>query len=295
MNKEYEIVIIGAGPAGVSAGIYALRAGMKPLIIDSGKSTLKKAKKIQNYYGFESVSGEELIKKGVNQFKKLGGNVMQAEVLKIVKNYETNLFTIKTAINEFVTKVVILAMGSPEKKRIEGLEGCENVSYCAICDGFFYKNKTIAVIGEGDFALSECEELEKIASKIYLFTNGKKITKQLPNKVIVKEQNIAEYVGGQLINGIILEGGEKINVDGVFVAQGNLSALELAKQLGVLEQNNFIVVDKQFMTNVAGVFAAGDMIGGLLQVCKAVSDGSQAGLEAVRYLKIMEYNLNNKA
>ena len=187
MEKNYEIIIIGGGPAGISAGIYALRAGAKTLVIDAGNSSLLLAKNIQNYYGFESISGKELIEKGHNQFKKLGGEIFKGQVLKITKDYKTNIFSVKTKNNTFTSKAVILAMGSPKKKTIKGLEEFEgtNVSYCAICDGFFYKNKTVAVIGGGDFALSECEELEKVVKKIYLVSQNEPINSKLNENVEV--------------------------------------------------------------------------------------------------------------
>ncbi len=291
-NNSLEIVIVGGGPAGISAGIYCLRAGVKALIIDGNNSALKQAKMIQNYYGIDTLSGEELYNKGIEQLKQLGGEFVSAQVLKINKNYENNTFKIKTTSEEYQSKAVILCMGSPKKKTIDGLERFKNgnVSYCAICDGYFYKGKTVAVIGNGDFALSECEELERLANKIYLITQKEKSLVVKSNKIEVINKEIKEFIGEEFVNGIIFKDGTKISVDGVFVAQGNLSSFELSKQLGLLDKNNFIMVDKNYMTNVAGVFAAGDMIGGLLQVSKAVGDGANAGLEAIRYVKIMEYN-----
>ena len=288
MSENFDVVIIGAGPAGVSAGIYALRAGVKPLIIDSGDSTLLKAKEIQNYYGVKSISGEDLFEKGINQYKDLGGEIVENQVLKVIKDYQTDMFLIKTKNINYNAKAVILCMGSPKKQTYKELEKFENVSYCAICDGFFYKNKTVAVIGDGDFALSECEELEKVVEKIYLIAKNVQIRAKNNNFIEVVQKNIKEFKGDVLLDKIVFEDGSSIEVDGAFVANGSLSSFELSKQLGLLTNNNFVMVDKSFMTNVAGVFAAGDMIGGLLQIIKAASDGAQAGLEAVRYIKIME-------
>jgi len=191
---------------------------------------------------------------------------------------------------KYQCKAVILCLGINKKKKIAGLEKYEkeNVSYCAICDGFFYKGKTIAVIGEGDFAVNECKELENLANKIYLLTNGDSNINYKNTKVEIIKNKINTFEGKTRLEKITFEGNKSINVDGVFIANGNLSTLELSKQLGLITKNNFVVIDNQFMTNVAGVFAGGDMIGGLLQVSKAVSDGAQAGLEAVRYIKFME-------
>lgn len=287
--KNIDIVIIGGGPAGISAGIYATRAGMQTVVIDDDNSMLNKAKVIMNYYGIEKISGKELKEKGINQYKSLGGNFENQTVVKIQKDYQTNLFTVKTTKDIYQCKSVILCVGSEKKKTIDGLEKYENynVSYCAICDGFFYKDKTVAVIGDKEFAASECEELKNIAKTTYLLTNGGKLNKTIDGVNII-ENKIVGFKGDLSLEEILFDNGENLKVDGVFVALGNLSTFEIAKQLGILTNNNSIIVDKNYMTNVAGVFAGGDVIGGLLQIAKAVSDGACAGLEAVRYIKIME-------
>ena len=287
MSNLYDVIIIGAGPAGISAGIYALRAGVKVVVLDKGNSSLKQAKIIQNYYGIENISGEELLAKGISQYKNLGGELILTEVLKVKKDYQNNIFSVKTISHELKAKAIILCMGAPKKKGKKELEQFENVSYCATCDGFFYKNKNVAVLGSEDFAVSECEELEKLVNKVYLIKETKGNFK-VKNNVEVITKKINDFIGNQKIEKIKFEDDEEINIDGLFVAEGNLSSFELTKQLGILENNNFILVDKNFMTNVAGVFCAGDMIGGLLQISKAVSDGANAGLEAVRYIKIMD-------
>lgn len=284
-----DIIIIGAGPAGVSAGIYALRAGANALIFDNGKSTLREAKNIQNYYGIPSISGEELYQNGIYQIEKLGGEIIKDEIVGIKQEFEANTFIVKTKNAEYVTKSIILCTGNKKKKTFPEIDkyAGQNVSYCAICDGFFYKNRTIAVIGSGEFAISECKELSKIVEKIYLITNGDLITCNLNNVEVISEK-IDRVLGLDKLNGFVFEGGRQINVDGCFMAVGTLSSLEIAKQLGVITKNNFIMVDKNCMTNIPGVFAGGDVIGGLLQVSKAVSDGAIAGIEAVRYIKILE-------
>ena len=296
MEKEYEIIIVGGGPAGISAGIYAHRAGAKTLVFDSGVSNLERTKVLQNYYGFESISGKELKEKGIKQFKGLGGEVEKAEILKITKDFSKNCFFVKTEYGEYSSKVVILCTGSGKKKTVDGLEKYEgeNVSYCAVCDGFFYRGKTVAVIGSGKFALSEAEELSKIAKKVYLISNNDEKTNKIAKNIEKISKKIKEFVGKNRIEKIIFEDNSSVDVSGVFVALGSLSTLEMAKQLGLLTKNNTILVDENYMTNVAGVFAAGDCIGGLLQVAKAVSDGAMAGLMAVRYIKMLEEK-NDKA
>lgn len=292
MANEYEIIIVGGGPAGISAGIYSLRAGMKTLVIDSGNSALMQAKKIENYYGVESISGKDLIEKGVAQYKALGGEFLSSKVVGVRKDYSKNVFSVKVSGGEYIAKAVILCMGGNKKKTLNLLEDkkFENVSYCAICDGFFYRGLDVAVVGDDDFAVSESLELTGIAKNVYLLTNGKAVKEQKLQNVKVVSSKITEIVGKNTVQSIVFEDNSKLNIDGLFIALGTMSSMDTAKQLGVLTKNDYIMVDKNYMTNVAGVFAAGDAIGGLLQVSKAVSDGANAGLEAVRFIKIMEQN-----
>lgn len=289
MEKLFDIIVIGGGPAGISAGIYAHRAGMNVLVIDGRDSTLKQAKKIDNYYGVFNISGEELIQKGIDQYVELGGAYKEAKVVSVKQNFESKTFTVKATCGEYCSKAVILCTGTSKKKTLPQLEKYEgtNVSYCAVCDGFFYRGLNVAVIGDGDFAFNECEELSSVANQIYLITENKNV----PNikNVQVVQKKVADFVGENKVEGVVFEDGSRLNVDGVFVALGTMSSFDIAKRLGILMKNNFILVDKNYMTNIAGVFAGGDAIGGLLQVSKAVSDGANAGLEATRYIKVMEH------
>lgn len=287
MINNYDIVIIGGGPAGVSCGIYALRAGLKALVLDNNSSALEKADVIENYYGIEKVSGKELKKQGLKQIQNLGGEVVFEEVVGIIKNYEKNSFNVSTKNSEYVSKCVVLCMGAGKKKSVEVLENkvYENLSYCAVCDGFFYRGKSVAVIGDGAFAIHEYEYLKKIAGHVYLLTNGKQISVRNSSNIDIIQEEIDYCVGENRILEIVLKNKQKLKVDGVFVAQGTLSSFEIAKQMGILTKDNSILVDENFMTNIQGVFAAGDIVGGLLQVAKAVSDGAIAGLSVVKHIR----------
>lgn len=283
----YDVIILGGGPGGISAGIYAKRTGSAVLVLDNDKATLSNAKKIENYYGIESISGEKLKQKGVTQYQKLGGEYIKTEVLRI--SFEGDNFKVHTTGGRFISKAVILALGGGKKKTIEALDDFEgNVSYCAVCDGFFYNGKDVAVIGSEEFALSEAEELAKNAKNVYVIAENCKKPSNLSKNIQIINKKTKSFGGNKTVEKIVFEDNSELSVDGVFVALGSLSSFEVCKQLGILTDQNRILVDKHFMTNVAGVFACGDCIGGLLQVCKAVSDGAQAGLEAVRYIKMKE-------
>lgn len=194
----YDVIIIGAGPAGISASLYTTRRNLKTLIIYKEKSSLEKAKIIENYYGFENgIKGEELYKIGIEQAKKLGTDIINNEVtnieIEIIKNKQ--IFKVQTLDNEFKAKSVILATGNkkntPNIENIDKFEG-RGISYCAICDGFFYKNKNVAVIGNGNYAISETMDLQNIVKSIKILTNGKQIPEYRANNVEINKKEIKE-------------------------------------------------------------------------------------------------------
>lgn len=176
----YDVIIIGAGPAGISASLYTVRRNLKTLIIYKEKSSLEKASKIENYYGFENgIKGEDLYNIGIRQAQNVGAELLKDEVTNIQIDYskvKQQIFKVQTLNNEFKARSVILATGNkkskPNIKNIAEYEG-KGISYCAICDGFFYKNKDVAVIGNGDYAISEAMDLQNIAKSISILTNGK--------------------------------------------------------------------------------------------------------------------------
>ena len=170
----YDVIIVGQGPAGASAAIYAVRAGLDVLLIGRDSGALAKAEKIENYYGFiEPVSGHELLQRGLDQVVRLGVAVKHEEVTAV---RWIDQFTVETTAGEYQSLSVILATGMPRRKAaIAGLSDYDGrgVSYCATCDGFFYRGKTVAVIGNGDYACKEAAELKPFARTIYLMTNGR--------------------------------------------------------------------------------------------------------------------------
>lgn len=286
MDKIYDIIIIGAGPAGITAGIYAVRAGIDVLVLDNGESSLEKARVVENYYGFDKISGKELKQKGINQYVNLGGQFKEEEVLSLEKDYKNDLFIIETLKMRYNARALILATGTATKKTPKVFESndYENVSYCAVCDGFLYRGKDVVVVGNGAFAKKECEYLKNIAKTVYLITDGQPLSVKIDKDIKIIDKKIVSVVGQNKVDFICLEDDSKLKADCVFIAQGSLSSFGIAKKLGLFVENNSIVVEN-YQTNIDGVFAAGDIVGGLLQISKAVSDGAQAGLNAVKYLK----------
>ncbi|MGI6205042.1 MAG: NAD(P)/FAD-dependent oxidoreductase [Anaerovoracaceae bacterium] len=287
-----DVLIIGKGPAGISAALYAVRAGLSVIVIGKDRGSLGKASKIDNYYGFaEGVDAQELFDNGIKGAERLGVHVVTDEVLEI-----TNLnvvFHVTASHGVYESAACILAAGTSRKTLpIKGLKEYEGkgVSYCAVCDAFFYKNLPVAVIGNGEYAVSEATHLMSVASDVTILTNGLSMVASAPDGVKVNTTPIASIEGGDLLNKVSFQDGSSMNVDGVFVAIGTASSVDLARKLGVVDSEGKIDVDENMATFVPGFFTAGDCNGGLLQVAKAVGEGALAGTSAVKYVR----NLKNK-
>ena len=279
-----DVVIIGAGPAGISAALYAKRANKNVLVIYKGESNLEKAEKIDNYYGFENgITGKELYETGIRQAKKLGVEVKEEEVLNLELTLEG--FAVKTVNNVYEAKTCIIATGNKKlRPNIDGIVEFEGkgVSYCAICDGFFYRKKNVVVIGNGKFAVSEAKDLENIVADVKILTDGNSMMANSTFEIVDKK--IAKILGDEKVRAVEFTDGSKLDVDGIFVALGEAGGSDFAKKLGVILDKDSIKVDENMATNVDGLYSCGNSNGGLLQVCKAVHEGAVAGLSAVKYL-----------
>ena len=283
----YDVIIVGAGPAGISASLYTQRANLKTLIIYQENSALDKAKKIQNYYGFEEgISGKELFEKGIKQAQNLGVKLVKDEIVKIEKKEE--IFLVNSIKEDYKSKVVILATGNkktrPNIKGIEEFEG-KGISYCAICDGFFYKNKNVAVVGSGNYAILETMELIGVAKNITILTNGKELPEYRAENVDLNSKEIKQIQGDKKVEEIEFKDNSKLKVDGIFIAEGVAGSTDFAQKLGAMTNKNNILVNENMQTTIKGLYACGDCTGGLLQVSKAVYEGAKAGIEIINYLR----------
>ncbi len=282
-----DLVIVGSGPAGVSAALYAARAGVRTTVLTKGPGALDRAELIQNYYGFaEPISGAELERRGIEGAKALGVNFVTTEAVGLTY---TDRLTVETLAGEFPADAVILATGaSRAAPKIPGLVGLEGhgVSYCATCDAFFYRGKDVAVLGNGEYALHEVQALLPVVKSVTLLTNGSPLTAQFPPEVAVHPEKIDAILGEERVTGVQLNGGGIVELSGVFVALGVAGSTALARKLGAEVDGNRIVVDPRTMqTTLPGLYAAGDCTGGLLQVAKAVYEGALAGTEAAKALR----------
>ena len=281
----YDIIIIGAGPAGISAALYAKRANKNVLVLYYGEAQLEKAHTVDNYYGTGSISGAELYKNGIEQARALGVEVKNEEVLHLSIQADFN-YEVKTSAADYQCGALILATGNKKvRPNIAGVADFEGkgISYCAICDGFFYRGKTVAVLGSGDYALSEAGDLENIVQKLYILTDGAPAPETDKYEIITKK--IAEISGDGRLGGVLFEDGTSLELNGLFVALGVAGGADFAKKLGVALDGDSVKVNPDMSTNAPGVFACCNVTGGLLQVCKAVYEGAEAGLAAVNYLK----------
>lgn len=279
----YDVAVIGSGPAGITAAIYAKRRNLSTLVISKGNGALEKAKKIDNYYGFANgVSGKKLYENGLNQAVNLGVEIVQDEVINI--ELKDN-FTIETVNSKYDTKSVILATGVnrniPNIKGIKEFEG-KGISYCAICDSFFYKEKDVAVLGKGNYAIHEFETLKPIANSVTILTNGGKIVQNRSNGVVVNEKKIKEFRGTNKLEEVEFEDDTKQKINGVFIAVGTASSTDIARRIGARIENNNIVVNENMETSVPRLYACGDCTGGLLQISKAIYEGTKAGLAVLK-------------
>jgi len=298
----YDVIIIGAGPGGLSAGLYAGRMGLKTLIIEklTPGGQITQSSEIENYPGVcEVKSGLELMQCWPDQTKRFGAKIISEEVNEL--RIENGEWRIKTHKNEYTSKAVILATGATPKKA--GFKGEEEyigkgVSYCAVCDGYFYKNMDVAVVGGGDSALEEALYLSNIAKKVYLIhRRGEFRASPLTVKKIKEKENIEilynttveEVKGVPFLNtAIINQNGEikELKVDGVFVFVGMNVNSSLVKDLCELNEYGEVKVDLNMKTSLDGLYAIGDVRqNSVKQVVASAGDGAVAALNVVKYVK----------
>ncbi len=295
----YDIIIVGAGPAGMTAALYALRANKKVLVLEAKAygGQIVNANLVENYPGIPSISGFDFATNLYNQIKELGAEIKFETVLHV--DEEKNVTTDE---NTYQAKAVIIATGSENRKlnieRERDLVG-KGVSYCATCDGNFYKNKVVAVSGGGNTAFEDALYLSDIAKKVYLIHRREEFRaeqtyinklKKKENVTFVLNANVVALNGEEKLESIELEknGGSKetINVDGLFIAVGQAPRNDIFSNVVTLNEQGYIVSEDGVHTNVDGIYVAGDTrVKSLRQLTTAVSDGSIAATTAMRETK----------
>ena len=283
----YDVIVIGNGPAGISSAIYVKRNNLNVLVVSKNESNLLLADKIENYYGFANpISGKDLYEQGINQAKNLGIEVVNEEVVDVtfMGNY-----VVSTSSNFYEAKAVIVSTGANRvAPRIKGLKEFEGrgVSYCAVCDGFFYRRKNVAVLGNKEYALHELNVLKPIVNEATLLTNGLEYNQN--EEVKLNTLKIKEIRGNEVIEEVVFEDDSTLKVDGLFVAIGTASSVDFARKLGAEIENNKIVVNELMQSNLPGLYACGDATKGVPQIAKAVYEGMVAGMDASKYIRNMK-------
>ena len=281
MKKD--LIVIGAGPCGVTAAIYAKRAGLNVLVIDGGGSALLKADKIENYYGFESVSGRALYEKGLSQLKAQGIELISRQALSVM--YDGG-FTVKTDGGEYEGTALLIASGAkrvkPPVAEFESYLG-RGASYCAVCDGFFFRGKDVGVIGAGEYALSEARELMRMCKSVCILTDGAAPEADF-SEFSVYSGKISAIEGKDSIEAV-LSSGKRIELSGLFSAVGVAGAADFARRIGAQVKGADIVVNEKFETNVPGLYAAGDCVFGIKQIGTAVGAGVSAAMQIIKFIR----------
>ncbi len=294
----YDVVIFGTGPAGLQAAIHAARAKVRVLVMGrKHKSSLYRAH-VENYCCLGATSGESLLLQGMEQASNLGADFLHEDVIKTA--YEGDLFNFLTESDQTIkARTLILAMGVtrnrlgvPGEKEFFG----KGVSYCVDCDANFYKNETVAIVGNESAAVSGALTLLFYTKNVHLVSDRLQVSNHLEHQVkesavqVHLGRKVKEIIGRDSVEGVVMDNDETLNVNGVFIETGAKGAVELASSIGVAlddEKFQFIVTDKQQQTNVAGIYAAGDICGPPWQVAKAVGEGCIAGLSAAKHAKKM--------
>ncbi len=283
----YDVIVVGSGPAGITASIYTKRRNLSVLVISKDNSSLEKTEKIENYYGFPNgITGKDLYENGIKQAKNLNIEIIEDEVVSL--QYLNN-FEVETVNSKYEAKAVILSTGAnrsvPKINGIKEFEG-KGISYCAVCDAYFFKGKDVAVLGSGNYAIHELEQLKPIVKSVTVLTNGDKVIQNRSIEADVIEKPIRSFRGDSKIEEIEFEDNTKKQISGVFIAQGTASSNDLARKIGARIENNYIVVNENMETTVPKLFACGDCTGGLLQISKAVYEGTIAGLSVLKNITI---------
>ena len=293
MNAD--VVIIGAGPAGIQAAIHAARKKVQTVLVGKVRNSAMHGIEIENYFGFNGVkSGTDILEDGLEQAKSFGCQFFDMNVLSLSK--DGDLFKVRLEDgSEICARSLVMATGMTRTKLgVPGERTFANgkgVSYCATCDCNFYKQKVVALVGGQAEAVADAEFMTRYASKVYLisptFDTSPSLLEAAEKAGVVKiEASVTEIVGENKVKSVKLSAGRTIELDGVFIELGGKSSADLAMEIDLFpEMDDTIKIDRNCRTSVEGVFACGDITGKPLQVAKAVGEGAVAGLSAVEFVK----------
>lgn len=309
MAKSYDVIVIGAGPGGMTAALYASRANLSVLMLDRGiyGGQMNNTAEIENYPGFKSILGPDLSKEMYESSTQFGAEYTYGTVASIVDHGDVK--TVTTDMEEYETKAIIIATGSqyrklgaPGEAELSG----RGVSYCAVCDGAFFKNKHVVVVGGGDSAIEEGIYLTKLADKVTVVHRRDKLRAQkviqdrafandkmefIWNSEVTEIKDDDQKVGGVHIKNNQTGAESDIDANGVFIYVGVLPMTDSFQNLGILDDQGWVITNDQMETNVPGIFAIGDVRDKKLrQITTAVGDGGIAGQGVFNYIEELKDN-----
>ncbi len=302
MEKIFDLVIAGGGAAGLTAAVYAARSGLDFVLVDlasSMGSQITQTADVDNYTGFSKVNGMELVMKFYEHAKALDAPMVNDEV-KLIEKHD-DVFTVKCAKNEFKTKTIIYCAGATHREL--GVKGEKEfigrgVGYCAVCDGFFFRNKTAVVVGGGNTAVTDALYLSKICKKVIVVHRRDKLRaeniivdklKNAENVEILYNSEVTEIIGEKTVNSVLLKDGTTLETDGVFIAIGIVPRSDAVKDIVELDKGGYIVADESGKTSSEGLFVAGDVrTKALRQIITACSDGANCVDSVNNYLDSIE-------
>ncbi|MFW6318197.1 MAG: NAD(P)/FAD-dependent oxidoreductase [Halorubrum sp.] len=292
------VAIVGGGPTGLSAAIYTARADRRTLVFDDGGGTTRDVDRMENVYGFpEGVTGPELVELGREHAEKYGAERIEEEVVRIGR--EDGSFEVETTDDRYVVDGVVLATGAsyerPAIADVEAFEG-NGVSYCVECDAYFYRDRPVAVVGNGNYAATEALMLLDYTDDVRLLTNGSAFeadeglrSRVEAAEIPVRTDRLDRLEGEETLDAVRTRDGEAIAVDGLFVALGTAGGTDLAEMLGIPVEDGSIVTDRDQSTAVDRVYAAGDVTGGHQQIATSVGEGARAAINLLEDLRGGEY------
>jgi thioredoxin reductase (NADPH) len=295
---DTDVIVIGGGPAGLSAAVYTARANKETLVLDRGEGTTRQVEWMENFYGFpDGISGEEIVERGEEHAERFGAEIRREEVVGV--SSEESTFTVETTAATYTTRGVILATGAsyetPAIGDIETYEG-QGVSYCVECDAYFYRDEPVAVVGSGNYAATEALSLLDYTDDIRVLTNGDDLT---ANPELVERLDTAEIevlservdrvAGDGGLERVVFDDGDEIEVTGLFVALGTAGETDIAETLGIPQEGPYLRVNEDQSTAVDRVYAAGDLTGGNRQVATSVGEGADAAINLLEEFRGTDY------
>lgn len=278
---DYDLIIVGFGPAGIAAGLNASIRKKKVLIIGKKSKAIEKSPSIKNYLGFTDIEGKDLYKKFIDHIKSYPIDIMDRKIKAVYAMGE--YFSVDLGEEMITSKACVIATGIDMGKSIQGEDKffAKGISYCATCDASLYKGKKVVLIGLNDEAIEEANFINKVAKET-IFINPKNKDIKLDQEIKIINKKPKEFTGDMKASCLILDDGEKIEADGFFVIKNSSKPESLVPSVKM--EGNHIKVDLDMKTNIKGLFACGDIVGRPYQINKAVGQGQVAGLNAASYI-----------